>query len=106
MSKNLDLYEKLIATNPAIKRKGATNPYTSENGHMFTHLDKSGTVGIRLSKEDAEAFVKKYKSKPFETYGVIKKDWVAVPDGLLKKTAELSKYLKLSHDHVKALKPK
>jgi hypothetical protein len=61
MSKNLDLYEKLIATIPEIKRKGATNPYTSENGHMFTHLDPSGTLGIRLSKEDAEAFVKKYK---------------------------------------------
>jgi hypothetical protein len=103
---NEELYDKLIATIPSIKRKGKTNPYTSENGHMFTHLDPSGTVGIRLSKEDAEAFTKKYKSKPFGSYGIIKKDWVAVPDALLKKTAELSKYLKLSHDHVKTLKPK
>jgi hypothetical protein len=31
----LALYEKLIATNPKIKRKGAANPYTSLNGHMF-----------------------------------------------------------------------
>ena len=32
------LYDKLLATNPQIKRKGKTNPYTSHNGHMFTHL--------------------------------------------------------------------
>jgi hypothetical protein len=27
-------YEKLIATNPKVERKGATMPYTSVNGHM------------------------------------------------------------------------
>ncbi len=30
------LYEKLVATNPAVERKGATMPYTSVSGHMFT----------------------------------------------------------------------
>jgi hypothetical protein len=33
----LALYEKLVATNPKIKRRGAANPYTSLNGHMFTY---------------------------------------------------------------------
>ena len=46
----LALYEKLIATNPRIERKGATNPYTSLNGHMFTHMDPSGSLGIRPSE--------------------------------------------------------
>ena len=32
----LALYEKLIATHPQIERRGAANPYTSLNGHMFT----------------------------------------------------------------------
>ena len=32
------LYDKLIATNPKIERKGASNPYTSLNGHMFWFL--------------------------------------------------------------------
>jgi hypothetical protein len=32
------LYDKLIATNPKIERKGAANPYTSLNGNMFTLL--------------------------------------------------------------------
>jgi hypothetical protein len=31
----------------------------------------------------------------FESYGVVKKDWVTVPDALLKNTKELKKYLHL-----------
>jgi len=101
----LALYEALLATNPEIQRKGDAHPYTSHNGHMFTYLDQTGTLGIRLSHDDAEAFLAKYKSKMFESYGVIKKDWVAVPDALLKKTNELKKYLDASYAHVRTLKP-
>ena len=32
----LALYEKLVATDPNVERKGATMPYTSLNGHMFS----------------------------------------------------------------------
>lgn len=102
----LALYERLVATNPQVKRKGDTNPYTSHNGHMFTHLAPPGTLAIRLAPEDAEAFLKKYKTKLFESYGVVKRDWVVVPDALLRKTAELKKYFDLSFAHVKSLKPK
>jgi len=102
----LALYEKLIATNPAIERKGDVHPYTSVNGHMFTHLDQTGTLGIRLPSEEVEPFLKKYKAKPFESYGVIKRDWVTVPDVLLAKTAELKKYLEMSYAFTKTLKPK
>ena len=44
----LELYEKLIATNPSVKRKGATVPYTSLNGHMFSYLSKEGKLALRL----------------------------------------------------------
>src|SRR5580658_8167261 len=91
----LELYEKLIATDPQIERKGDVHPYTSMNGHMFTYLDQTGTLGIRLPHEDAEAFLMKYKSTPFKSYGVVKKDWVTVPDSLLKNTKELKKYLEM-----------
>jgi hypothetical protein len=46
----LELYEKLLATHPEIERKGDVHPYTSLNGHMFTYLDQSGTLGIRLAE--------------------------------------------------------
>jgi hypothetical protein len=67
----IDLYDRLIATNPEIERKGVTNPYTSVNGHMFTHLSKTGTLGIRLPREEREAFLDKYNTTPYESYGAI-----------------------------------
>jgi hypothetical protein len=102
----LELYEKLIATAPAIDRKGAVHPYTSMNGHMFTYLDQTGTLGIRLPKNELEAFLTKYKTRLFESYGVVKKDWATVPGELLENTKELKKYLIISYEYVKTLKPK
>jgi len=102
----LELYEKLIATNPAIERKGDVHPYTSMNGHMFTYLDQTGTLGIRLPQEELDAFLKKYKTTLFKSYGVVKKDWATVSDALLKNTKDLKKYLQISYDYVKTLKPK
>ena len=40
---NLELYEKLVATNPKVQRKGATMPYTSVNGHMSSLFTKDVT---------------------------------------------------------------
>src|SRR6266436_6485847 len=42
---SLALYEKLVATNPKVERKGATMPYTSLNGHMFSLLTRDGWLG-------------------------------------------------------------
>jgi hypothetical protein len=105
-SRALEQYDQLIATNPKIERKGDVHPYTSLNGHMFTYLDQTGTLGIRLSHDEADAFLKKYKTTWFESYGVVKKDWVKVPAALLSNTKELRKYLDLSLENVKKLKPK
>jgi len=101
------LYDKLIATNAEIERKGAKNPYTALNGNMFTLLNPpNGDLAIRLSPEEREKFIKKYKTKLFEAYGVVMKEYVAVPASLLAKTSELAKYLNLSYAYAKALKPK
>ena len=102
----VELYNKLIATNPKIDRKGATHPYTSLNGNMFTLLNPPGELAIRLPEAEREKFCKKYKTKLFEAYGVVMKEYVAVPDSLLPKTKELAKYLDLSYEYAKTLKPK
>jgi TfoX/Sxy family transcriptional regulator of competence genes len=99
-------YDKLIATNPAIERKGDTNPYTSHNGNMFTILLKKETLGIRLSDKDREKFIKKYKTGLLEAYGAVMKEYVQVPDDLLKKTAELKAWLNSSFEYVMTLKAK
>jgi len=101
------LYEKLLATIPEIERKGADNPYTSLDGNMFSLLlSPAGRLALRLSAAEREKFMKKYQTTLFEAYGTVMKEYVAVPDALLKKTKELQKYLALSYAYAKTLKPK
>ncbi len=99
-------YEKLVASNPAVERKGATMPYTSVNGHMFSVLDKTGTLALRLAPGERRAFVTKYKTKPVEMYGMTMEEYVAVPDALLAKTSELKPFFDASYRYVASLKPK
>ena len=98
--------EKLVATNPKIERKGAANPYTSLNGHMFSYLNPSGTLALRLPEAEREKFLKKYKTTLFEAYGAVMKEYVTVPDSLLRNTKELQKYFELSYEYIGTLKPK
>src|SRR5579862_8294598 len=100
------LYEKLVATNPQVDRKGATMPYTSLNGNMFTLLNQDGVLLLRLSEEDRAAFVKKYKTKPVVMYGAVMPEYVAVPAVLLSKTSQLKKYFDASYEYAKSLRPK
>ncbi len=102
----VDLYEKLLATCPGIEPKGAANPYTSLNGNMFTLLHDSRSLAIRLPEGERERFLKKYNTTLFEAYGAVMKEYVAVPDSLLKKTNELRKYLGLSYEYARTLKLK
>jgi hypothetical protein len=102
----LNLYEKLLATNPGVQRKGASVPYTSLNGNMFTYLHASGAMALRLPAGEREKFLEKYKTKLFEAYGVVQKEYVTVPDALLTKTAELQQYFAMSYEYAKTLKPK
>ncbi len=96
----------MLAIDPSVQRKGATMPYTSHNGHMFSLLTKQGQLILRLAPEAREAFLKKYKSKVPEMYGTVMKEYVEVPDALLKKTQELRKSFDLSYAYARSLKPK
>ena len=79
----LALYETLVATNPRVERKGATMPYTSLNGHMFSVLRKDGKLALRLPTEARSAFLKKYKTTLSEQCGSVQPEYVVVPDALL-----------------------
>jgi hypothetical protein len=101
------LYEKLMASPPGVERKGADNPYTAINGNMFSLLlSPEGRLGLRLSKDDREEFLKKYRTGLFLAYGIVMQEYVAVPDALLSRTKELEKYFALSHAYARTLKPK
>ena len=102
----LALYEKLVATNPRVERKGDTMPYTSLNGHMFSVLHNDGSVALRLPANEREAFLKKYKTTLSSQYGSVQPEYVVVPDALLAKTQELKRFFDLSFQYVSSLKPK
>jgi hypothetical protein len=100
------LYERLVATNPNVERKGATVPYTSVNGHMFSYLSKEGQLALRLPPEEREKFLKRYKAKLCEAYGRVQPEYVVVPNSLLAATRELKPFFDCSYKYVSSLKPK
>lgn len=100
------LYDKAIKTLKDVERKGDTVPYTSLNGHMFSYLTKDGSLALRLPKEAIGDFLKKYDTKLCEAYGIVQKEYVVVPDPLLKNTVELKKHFASSYNYVASLKPK
>lgn len=102
----LALYERLVATRRDVERKGATIPYTSCNGHMFSFLTRSGTLALRLPAEAREAFLARYDAKLCVQYGTVMKEYVEVPDALLQNTRVLQTYFAQSYVYVRSLKPK
>lgn len=102
----LELYENLVARKPHVERKGATMPYTSRNGHMFSFLDQQGAMGLRLSDDDRGRFLVEYDARLAEQYGRVMKEYVAVPDALLARTDDLEVWFERSYAYVGTLRPK
>ena len=102
----LDAYERLVATQAGVQRKGATIPYTSVNGNMFSYLDASGSVALRLSAPDRERFIAEHRTGLHEAYGHVQKEYVTVPDSLLAATDELAPWFAASFVYARSLKPK
>lgn len=86
--------------------KGAKNPYTSRNGHMFSFLDADGAMALRLSDELADQFLSTYESGPVTQYGSVMRGYVSVPDDLLSDTAELGSWFTKSYEWIGTLEPK
>ena len=63
-------------------------------------------MALRLPKEEREKFVAMYSTTLFEAYGVVQKEYVAVPDSLLDNTSELEPWFEASYQYIKTLKPK
>ncbi|MEE9453768.1 MAG: hypothetical protein V3V13_05220 [Paracoccaceae bacterium] len=98
-------YENLVATVPGLERKGAKNPYTSRNGHMFSFLTKEG-LSLRLPDTDRTAFLAEYTTELSVQHGHVMKEYVLVPDTLLVDTKKLCPYFEMSHTYIGTLKPK
>ena len=85
--------------------KGAKNPYTARNGHMFSFLDSEGTMALRLSDALQKEFLARYESGPVIQYGSVMRSYLSVPDDLLERTVELQGWFDKSYDWVGAMEP-
>lgn len=86
--------------------KGAKNPYTSRNGHMFSFLDADGTMALRLSDELTDEFRSKYESGDVIQYGSTMRGYSSVPAELLADTAAAADWFDRSWDWIGTLPPK
>jgi len=102
----LALYDALVATLRAVDRKGATMPYTSCNGHMFSFMTSTGTLALRLGGPMLAKFVAKYGERPCVQHGAVMKEYVEVPDALLSSTRALAPYFAASWAYVGSLPAK
>jgi hypothetical protein len=102
----LALYEQLVESTADVERKGATMPYTSRNGHMFSFLDPAGAMALRLPPDARDEFMARYGATLIEQHGRTMQEFVAIPASLLERTDELRPWLTRSHDWIGSLKPK
>jgi TfoX/Sxy family transcriptional regulator of competence genes len=103
---SLRLYEKLVATNSTVELKGAAMRYTSLNGHMFSFLTPDGKLALRLPTGIRDEFLKQFKTALCVQHGTVMKEYVEVPQSLLKQTQKLEPFFELSYQYVASLKPK
>ncbi len=86
--------------------KGAKNPYTSHNGHMFSFLDADGTMALRLPDGLADEFLATYDSGPVTQYGRVMRGYVSVPDDLLSDADEIVSWFRKAHEWIGTFDPK
>lgn len=105
-AEKLALYTALLSGFPDIEVKGASMPYTSHNGNMFSFLKEDGGLALRLSEEDRVKFIAKFNTKLTERHGTTLKEYVDVPQSLFCETKDLRKYMIMSMAYARTLKSK
>ena len=73
---------------------------------MFSYLFDEGSLAVRLSPADREAFLTRFGTRLHEAYRVVQKEYVDVPDPMLDDTAQLADWFAASHAYVSGLRPK
>lgn len=105
-TKALDASRAVVAGNPEVERRGATMPYTSLNGHMFSFLDKTGAMALRLPEDRRDEFIATHEIGLAEQLGRVMKEFVVVPEALLQDTTSLQVWFDVSRVRIGTLEPK
>jgi hypothetical protein len=99
-------YDRLVAAMPEVERKGASMPYTSVNGNMYSYLDAAGSMALRLSGPDRATFIGRFSTHLHEAYGIVQKEYVTVPASLLDDTDALLPWFRSSLEYASSLRPR
>lgn len=103
----LDRYREVVeASSSDAEVKGAKNPYTSRNGHMFSFLDRDGAMALRLSDDLRAQFGTSYSTDPVMQYGSVMHGYVAIPGELFEDVDELITWFDRSYEWIGTLDPK
>ena len=102
----VEAYDRLVGAVVEVERKVATMPYTSVNGNMFSYLDASGVMAMRLSAADRAAFIERFAAGLHEAHGIVQKEYVAVPAAVLDDTELLLPHFRSSYAYALTLRPK
>lgn len=106
-AKTLADYTAAVKATPGAELKGASMPYTSLNGNMYSFLDKNGVCALRLSKGDCAAFNQEFATNFYvHESGAVMQEYVTVPPSLLGDLKTVGGWFKKSLAYAKTLKPK
>ena len=90
----------------AERRKMFGYPSAFANGNMFAGLFQDSMV-LRLPDEDRAKFLKLKGAHPFEPMaGRPMREYVVVPDGVMKSSRQLNAWLGKSFEYARSLPPK
>jgi hypothetical protein len=73
---------------------------------MFSYFEKDGSFDLRLPEQEREVFLKKYKTTLFMSYGIVKKEFVLVPESLLLNIREFQPWFDKGFAYVQGMKAK
>lgn len=102
----LDRYCAVVEASGNGELKGAKNPYTSRNGHMFSFLDADGALALQLSEELETEFRSQYESGPVTQHGRTMRGYSSVPPELLVDAESLRGWYDRAWEWIGSLKPK
>jgi len=100
--KILVIYEKMVASQPDVQRRGAANPYTSMSGNMFSFITKEDQIALRLPDEVRE----KMKAEPVIQHNSVMRGYALAPKAMLTKPAQLAKLFAQSVAYAETLPAK
>ena len=99
-------FDEVMPGPPATKRKMFGFPAGFVNGNMFMGLFEDSMI-LRLPPESREELIQRHGGKPFAPMaGRVMKEYVALPESLIRDREKLSAWVAKALDHGESLEPK